>query len=251
MSFFQRIATSGQTAKTITSFEVGGQLLPVEVRENPRAKRFTLRLNKSGDGLTITVPPGAPRAPVESFLARHRSWVVAQQMKRPAQSQPHNGCPIPIRGQSHRIVHQTGRGTTHTRLACPGETPTLHVFGEPAHLPRRVADFLKRQAREDMDRLSRNHASSLGTKPSRIVMRDTTSRWGSCSSTGTLSYSWRIVMAPPEVIDYLAAHEVSHLREMNHGPRFWALVEQLCPDYKEHRQWLRVHGQTLHAWQFS
>jgi hypothetical protein len=251
MSFFRRISTAGQAATAITSFQVDGELLPVQVRENARAKRFTLRLSKTGEGLTITVPPGAPRAPVEGFLERHRGWVAAQRTKRPAQSQPHDGCLIPIRGELHRIVHQTGRGTTHTRPALSEQASTLHVFGDPAHLVRRVADFLKRQARDDLDILSRAHAATLGTRPSRIVMRDTTSRWGSCSSTGTLSYSWRIIMAPPEVIDYLAAHEVSHLREMNHSPLFWALVEQLCPDYNNHRQWLRAHGQTLHAWQFG
>ncbi|MEO0496736.1 MAG: SprT family zinc-dependent metalloprotease [Pseudomonadota bacterium] len=250
MSLFQRISIAGQAATAITSFEMHGEHLPVHVRENARAKRFTLRLAKTGNGLTITVPPGAPRAPVERFLERHSGWISSQRAKRPAPVEPRHGALIPIRGALHRIDHQPGRGTTHVRAAGPGDGATLHVFGDAAHLTRRVADYLKRQARIDLDQLSRAHAATLGVRPSRIVMRDTTSRWGSCSSTGTLSYSWRIIMAPPEIIDYLAAHEVSHLLEMNHGPGFWALVEQLCPDYKTHRQWLRAHGQSLHMWQF-
>ncbi|MEM1365330.1 MAG: SprT family zinc-dependent metalloprotease [Pseudomonadota bacterium] len=250
MGLFQRKLRSDELATAIKLFDLYGDLLPVLVRENVRATRFTLRLDKTGQGLTVTVPPGAPRSAVEDFLSRHAGWIVAQRLKRPAAETPKNGGLMPLRGQLHRIAHQTGRGTTHVR-ASVDDVPSLHVFGDGAHLPRRVADFLKRQVRDDLNRLSRVHAASLGVKPSRIVLRDTTSRWGSCSSTGTLSYSWRIIMAPPEIIDYLAAHEVAHLREMNHGPHFWALVEQLCPYYKTHRQWLRQHGQSLHAWQFG
>ncbi len=111
----------------------------------------------------------------------------------------------------------------------------------------RVVDFLKKQARDDLLRAVGRHAAALGVQAKSITLRDTTSRWGSCSSSGALSFSWRIILAPPEVLDYLAAHEVAHLREMNHSPRFWKLVEETCPHTKTSKAWLKAHGSTLHA----
>jgi predicted metal-dependent hydrolase len=110
---------------------------------------------------------------------------------------------------------------------------------------------LKKEARADLERLSRMHASSIGATIRSISMKDTRSRWGSCSTEGNLSFSWRIVMAPPQVIDYLAAHEVAHLKEMNHGPHFWALCRKLCPQMEEAKAWLKRHGSQLHAIDFD
>ena len=119
--------------------------------------------------------------------------------------------------------------------------------GDPAHVARRVTDFLKREARRDLEAAVARHAEALGVRPRSITIRDTVSRWGSCSTTGALNFSWRIVLAPPDVLDYLAAHEVAHLKEMNHSERFWALVEQLMPGMEAQRDWLRMHGAGLHA----
>jgi predicted metal-dependent hydrolase len=106
---------------------------------------------------------------------------------------------------------------------------------------------LKKQARCDLVQAVERHAPNIGVKAKSITLRDTTSRWGSCSSSGALSFSWRIILAPPEVLDYLAAHEVAHLREMNHSPRFWKLVEENCSHFKSSRAWLKNHGSSLHA----
>ena len=121
----------------------------------------------------------------------------------------------------------------------------------PDHVGRRVATFLKKEARTDLERLVKLHAGTIGAKVSSITMKDTRSRWGSCSSQGNLSFSWRILMAPPMVIDYLAAHEVAHLQEMNHGPRFWALCKRLCPHMEEAKAWLKRYGSQLHAIDFG
>ena len=121
----------------------------------------------------------------------------------------------------------------------------LHVAGAPDHFARRVQDFLKTEALKDYRRHVAVHSAALGVKPGAIRLRDGKSRWGSCSSTGTLSFSWRLILAPPDVLDYLVAHEVAHLKEMNHGPRFWTHVALLCPHYKRHRQWLRSEGTRL------
>jgi len=125
--------------------------------------------------------------------------------------------------------------------------PVIRVFGDPKFVPRKVTDFLKRQAKQDLNRAVNHYSAALNVKAKSITLRDTTSRWGSCSSSGALNFSWRIVLAPPEVLNYLAAHEVAHLREMNHSDRFWRLVEEVCPDMEIQKSWLRNHGAQLHA----
>ncbi|MGB6766784.1 MAG: SprT family zinc-dependent metalloprotease, partial [Methyloceanibacter sp.] len=111
-----------------------------------------------------------------------------------------------------------------------------------------MLDWLKRQAHQDLKARVGVHANRLDLMPSRIFVRDQTTRWGSCSTTGALSFSWRLVLAPPFVLDYLAAHEVAHLGHMNHGPRFWGLVERTMPRHEEARSWLRKHGASLHRY---
>jgi hypothetical protein len=157
-----------------------------------------------------------------------------------------DGASIPLRGELHLIRHAAGRRGTVTR-AVDEDGPVLLVAGRVEHLRRRVLDFLKREARRDLERAVARHAMVLGVRPKAIRLRDQTTRWGSCSSTGTLSFSWRLVMAPPFVLDYLAAHEVAHLHEMNHSPRFWHLVESLCPRTSQARAWLNSEGLHLHA----
>ena len=127
---------------------------------------------------------------------------------------------------------------------------TLMVSGLPEHVGRRVSDHLKRVARRELDALVRMHAATLGKPVRAIAYKDTRSRWGSCTSDGNLSFSWRIAMAPDFVIDYLAAHEVAHVKEMNHGPDFWATCQQLCPRTKEAKRWLKQNGSRLFAVQF-
>jgi predicted metal-dependent hydrolase len=124
----------------------------------------------------------------------------------------------------------------------------LCVAGEAPHVPRRVRDYLKREARKELERASRAAAAALGVAVKRISIRDQTSRWGSCSTTGVLSYSWRLIMAPPFVLDYLAAHEAAHLVEMNHSRRFWRLVEGIYPDVRRAKAWLDAHGGDLHRY---
>jgi predicted metal-dependent hydrolase len=121
----------------------------------------------------------------------------------------------------------------------------LHVPGQPEFVSRRVTNWLRGEARRDLERAVARHADALGRQPTRIRVADPKSRWGSCSSKGALTFSWRLVLAPPRVLDYLVAHEVAHLREMNHGRRFWSLVERLDPDYEVARAWLNNSGVAL------
>jgi predicted metal-dependent hydrolase len=122
----------------------------------------------------------------------------------------------------------------------------LCVAGDAPHINRRVGDFLRREALRDLEVASRRAAEQFGVAIKRISVRDQSSRWGSCSTTGVLSYSWRLILAPPFVLDYLAVHEVAHLIEMNHSPRFWRLVNGICSDANRAKAWLDIHGTDLH-----
>ncbi len=225
---------------------VAGRTLPLRIVENDRARRLTLRIDAGGRGLRVTVPPGVRGGEVERFLSRHQGWLEQRLAKIPDKPQVRPGVKIPLRGAPHLIVHEAGgRGSVEARAGKDG--PALVVRGDHRHLPRRVADFLKREAKRDIEALVAKHCATVGRKAKAIRFRDTTSRWGSCTADGALSFSWRIMMAPAPVIDYLVAHEVAHLREMNHGPDFWALCEALCPGTKRCKAWLKTNGGALQA----
>lgn len=229
---------------------VADRELPLRIVENDRAKRLTLRIDAGGKGLRITIPPGLARGEVERFLDRHQGWLETKLAKVPDRPQVRPGIRLPLRGVPHLIVHEPGRRGTVTQGEEDG-APALLVHGERRHLPRRLADFLKREAKRDIEALVAKHTASVGRPAKAIRFKDTSSRWGSCTADGSLSFSWRIMMAPPTVIDYLVAHEVAHLREMNHGPKFWALCRELCPRTEEARAWLKRNGNALQAIQFD
>lgn len=232
-----------------TLMEIEGRQLDVRIMENPRTSRLTLRLvpaAKAQESLKVTVPPGTPEQEIDDFLQRNRNWAAARLSRLPKIVRICDGSVIPLRGEPHRIVHAGSRRGV-VSIGREADGPVIRVFGDPKFTARRVTDFLKRQARADLTEAVRFYCDALEVKSKSITLRDTTSRWGSCSSTGALSFSWRIVLAPPEVLDYLAAHEVAHLREMNHSERFWKLVEDICPDMNRHKDWLRINGAGLHA----
>ncbi|MEB2845250.1 M48 family metallopeptidase [Endobacterium cereale] len=229
---------------------VGDRILPLTIRENARATRITLRIEPGGRALKLTVPMGLKRGEADAFLDRHQGWLLTKLAKFPIAGDLRPGVMISLRGIPHRIAHTgTLRGVTEA-LIVDGQ-PVLRVGGLEDHLGRRIAAFLKKEARRDLEPLVARHAAGIGKPVHSITMKDTRSRWGSCSWDGNLSFSWRIVMAPPSVIDYLAAHEVAHLREMNHGPKFWALCRELCPDTEAAQKWLKLHGSQLHAIDFT
>ncbi|MCB8837270.1 M48 family metallopeptidase [Aurantimonas sp. VKM B-3413] len=248
--------------------ELAAGSLPVTVRRNPRAKRMILRLAPGASGVVVTAPREASARAIRSFLERHRGWVEDRLSRAPERIAIAAGATIPFRGASLLLLHVGGRLATRIEPIAAGEavageagmatapadapygergTSRLLVGGAPEHFGRRVTDFLKREARRDLEAAVKRHAASVGLEPKAMTLKDTTSRWGSCTADRRLAFSWRIVMAPPEVLDYLAAHEVAHFQEMNHGPKFWALCRRLCPDMDHGRDWLKRHGSGLHA----
>lgn len=230
--------------------EVGGRTLPLKVVENERARRLTMRLEPGGRGIRITVPPGMAVREIDRFIARNQGWLEQKLANAPDRPQVRPGIKIPLRGKPHLIVHEPERrGAVHVGEDERG--PLLIVAGDRRHLARRISDFLKREAKRDIEALVDHHTQAVGRRAKAIRFKDTSSRWGSCTSDGVLSFSWRIMMAPPPVINYLVAHEVAHLKEMNHGPKFWKLCNELCPDTDRCKSWLKRNGSALQAIQFD
>ena len=225
-----------------------GEVHRVQIKRVATARRFTLRVRAATRDAVLTMPPrgSLPRAKI--FVDRHAAWIGARLARLPVPTPFGPGAAIPLRGTIHEICHRPDeRGTVWLQAGdeSTGELPKLCVSGAAPFVARRVQDFLIRQARGDLEIAVARHADTLGVKPRRMTLRDTATRWGSCSSTGALSFSWRLVMAPPHVLDYLAAHEVAHLKHMNHSDAFWNLTERLVPDYQRAEAWLKAHGVGL------
>ncbi len=222
-----------------------GRDFPVVLRRSAQAKRLTLRVNHAKRELVLTLPERARLSDAQAFATRYSGWIAERMRALPPAVSLQPGGMVPLRGVDHHLVHRPDkRGTVWLEEGENG--PEIHVAGKPEFFTRRLLDFLKSEAKKDLTEASLRHAASLDVTISRISLRDTTSRWGSCSSTGAISYSWRMIFAPPSVLDYLCAHEVAHRREMNHSARFWALTRQLCPQMDSAKAWLKRHGSALH-----
>jgi predicted metal-dependent hydrolase len=222
-------------------------IYPVRVRRHRQARRYTLRIHAATREVILTMPPRGSLREAKNFAQKHGGWIAARLHRLPEAAPFADGAIVPLRGVIHRISHRPGaRGTVWAELG--NDEPLLCAAGGALHVNRRISDYLRREAKRDLDVASRRAAELLGVGIKRISVRDPTSRWGSCSTTGVLSYSWRLILAPPFVLDYLAVHEVAHLIEMNHSPRFWRLVARHCPDAGRAKAWLDAHGTDLHRY---
>ena len=220
----------------------------VRLRRHRQARRYTLRIQAATREVILTMPPRGSVREAKEFAQRHGGWIAARLHRLPAAAPFSDGATVPLRGISHRIAHRPARrGTVWIESEADGG-PLICVAGEAPHVDRRIGDYLRREAHSDLVAASRDAAERLGVAIKRVSVRDQSSRWGSCSTTGVLSYSWRLILAPPFVLNYLAVHEVAHLIEMNHSPRFWRLVFQHCPDAHRAKSWLDVHGSDLHRY---
>jgi predicted metal-dependent hydrolase len=219
---------------------------PVEVtlRRSARAKRLSLRVSRLDGRVTLTMPNRAKEREARRFVEEKSAWIRSHLVNRPTQLIPEVGGWIWFRGMQCPIV--TGQGR-----AAKWDAGAISVPAPNEKTPLRIASFLKLAARADLHEASAGFARDLGVSIGRISLRDTRSRWGSCSYEGNLMYSWRLIMAPPHVLRYVAAHEVAHRLEMNHSADFWAVVAQIYPDYEAARKWLRVEGEELHRFRFS
>ncbi len=244
LPFFARREPEAATGRFEIATDSG--LLAVDIRRHPRARSYTLRVAGPAKPPVLTMPSRGTLAEAERFLQRNVGWLKRQIDRLPPAIPIADGWPMPLRGVLHTIRHAPQRRGTVTVGEDHGG-PALFVAGDAAHLRRRVVDFLKREARRDIEAAVKRHAGRLEVAPKAIRYRDQITRWGSCTATGHLSFSWRLVMAPPLVLDYLCAHEVAHLAEMNHSRRFWQLCKSLCPQTETARAWLSTQGPALHA----
>jgi predicted metal-dependent hydrolase len=212
----------------------------IEWRRSPQARRVSLRIDPRGGAVVVTLPPRAGRRAGMALLTAHAAWVTDRLAALPAAIAFVDGAAVPIGGVPHTIHHSAGE-----RGGAWLADSVLHVPGGPEFLARRVGDFLRAEARRRLSSLAAEKAAQAGLTIQRLSIKDTRTRWGSCAADGALAFCWRLVMAPNFVQDYVAAHEVAHLRHMNHGPRFWALVNELTPHTREAIPWLHEEGGAL------
>ena len=225
------------------SIVIGADSIGVVFRRHAQARRMVLRLNPEGTAVMVTVPGYASRSQALDFTERSRDWIIEKLGGRGESVSLKPGNRVPLRGVEHDIRHLASRRGTVT---VDPLAPVIQVPGGLPHVPRRLLDWFKAAARADLTVASRKYAAAMGVRFKRVTIRDQRSRWGSCSSAGELSYSWRLILAPSEVLDYVAAHEVAHLKHMNHGPRFWRLVLSHCPHAARAKKWLKANGQSVH-----
>ncbi|MEO9825043.1 MAG: SprT family zinc-dependent metalloprotease [Paracoccaceae bacterium] len=216
--------------------------IEIALRRSSRALRLSLRVSSLDGRVTMTVPKSVSLRDAQGFAQQKADWIAKAvgQCHDPVQITP--GAQIPIEGALYEVAHGEGR---RARL-----DSNVLLLPKGREAPALVA-YLKLLARDRLMESVTKHAGTLGREFGRITLRDTRSRWGSCSSEGNLMFSWRLIMAAPEVLDYVAAHEVAHLERMDHSPSFWRVVDKLCPDQKVHRAWLRKEGNALHRYQLG
>lgn len=234
------------SAKEVIIARLPDAPVTIDVRRATTAKRMTLRIPPGGANPILTIPSRASLRTVERFVKSHESWIAARLAERAPAMPFADGATIPFRGEPHLIRWMPSSRGLVTAVA-DGAARRLHVAGQAEHLHRRLADFLRRTARTDLEVAVAEFAARVGRRPKALRIRDTRAQWGSCTPTGVLSFSWRLVLAPPFVLRYVAAHEVAHLVELNHSAAFWRLNAELDPDLDRARAWLKRNGRTLHA----
>ena len=242
--------TTALRSSDIEFFDVvhGGETHRVQIKRLASARRLTLRVRAARRDAVLTMPSRSSLARAKVFVERHAAWIGVRLARLPVSTPFGSGAVVPIRGIPHEITHRPGsRGTVWTEAGDPelGRMSRLCISGEAPFVARRVQDYLIKQARIDLTEAVARHTAKLGVAARRMTLRDTMSRWGSCSSSGALNFSWRLIMAPPYVLNYLAAHEVAHLKHMNHSDVFWATTAQLVPDYPRAEAWLKANGVGL------
>lgn len=225
--------------------KIEGRAVEVSVKLNPRARRLIVKVHPTSGEVSVIAPSKKALERALEFARGQTDWIARQLAHVPSRVALISGARIPFRGEEHLIARCED---ARTPVWIDERAAVIRVGGRAEHAPRRLLDFLKRRARQTLETRSIELAAKLGVRPKRITVRDTASRWGSCSSTHSLSFSWRLILAPPFVLDYVVAHEVAHLSEMNHGVRFWRLVRELVGDVKRPQAWLRQHGAGLHRY---
>ncbi len=220
-------------------------VVPITLRMNPRARRLIVRVHPSTGEVTVVAPSRRALDHALDFARGETAWIAEKLAEVPAPVPVAPGAQILYRGEDYRIEAASAGPAP---VWADDDAKIIYVTGKVEHAPRRVMDFLKREARTMLDVRTNHYAAQIALRPKRITVRDTTTRWGSCSTGRSLSFSWRLIMAPPFVLDYVVAHEVAHMRQMNHAPRFWRLLGTMIDDVDAPQRWLNDNGTLLHRY---
>lgn len=211
------------------------------LRHHPTARRIKLSLDPAMGQPVLTLPLGVSDRDGLKFLSHHEDWLLERLAELPQNVRFEDQATFTLEGKSVTILHRPD-----ARNGVQLDASTLWVSGDASHLPRRVSDFLRERARQRIKPLAHEKAKALNRIPGKITLRDQRTRWGSCAASGNLSFSWRLILAPPEILDYVVAHEVAHLVHMNHAPAFWETVARIHDSVDQSRAWLVEHGAALH-----
>lgn len=215
----------------------------LNLRISQRAKRMALRLDSKSGQVFLVIPPRASLRKALEFAREHRDWILRQASTVESPPQLKDGSVLPVLG-AERII-RIHFDETVKRTAITLIDDAINVTTNKEDPTGRIVRYLKNLARSEITRRAKEKAALIGRVPGDIQIRDTSSRWGSCSEEGNLSFSWRLILAPPESLDYVIAHEIAHLVHMNHGAKFWALCEELSNDFKGGHTWMKTHGHSL------
>jgi len=221
-----------------------GQPVTVKFTVNPRARRLILRLDTEQREAIAVAPSARKLEDAARFASEKVDWIAAQLAALPTVKALRPEGYIQVRGEPCQLT-RVGEGRRASWLN--GPPLQLSLPGDEAGFGRRAERALRALAKSDLTQAVSIYCAQLGVEARKVTIKDTKSRWGSCTSDGRLAFSWRLIMAPREVLDYVAAHECAHLLEMNHSPAFWSHVAVCRPNWKKERAWLRQHGKDLHA----
>lgn len=220
------------------------EIAGVRVRVSARARRMALRVDAKSGEVVLTWPGrGVSEASARRFVEENKAWIDSSRKKITPKKMFCDGDTLSVHGKDYKITRQDGRGLTRFK------EDFLVVHGKPEHLSRRLRDFLKEYARRVLEEATEAKLTDIGRKLRPIRVIDPKTRWGSCGPDGRLMFSWRLILAPPDVLDYVVAHEVAHRVHMNHSRKFWELCSSLTPDATASKRWLKKHGPEIMAYQ--
>lgn len=225
------------------TIDLGDRTAPLTARVDRRARRLIVKVDPAR-GRVIVTAPSKRTLPEAIDFARTRAPWIARELDAGAIARPFaSGQIFPYRGAPLEI-EASGR----VRGGVAIDQGKLIAGGDPRHFNRRITDWLKKEARATLTERVDHYAARLSRRRGPISIRDTRSRWGSCARDGALSFSWRLIMAPPDILDYVAAHECAHLVHLNHSPAYWRTLHSLGVDARAARDWFKTHGQSLYAY---
>ena len=225
------------------TMKIGNPPISISVGQSKIAKNYSIRISNNNGGVKLTIPRNGTCQQALEFAKSRENWIREKLSNQLPEITPCYGSVLLYQGKK-LIIQQS-----ETKNIYQHENE-IFIPGPLEKISGKIKGYLKVKARDHLDFSSRKYSDLLGKSYKRITIRDTRSRWGSCTSDGNLMYSWRLIMAPPNVLDYVTAHEVAHLSHLNHSEEFWNTVEFLMPDFKNYKDWLKSNGQLLHRYRF-